>query len=377
MKNQNIIIKDPLYKQILLSYKYKKIIDKKEFQRLRFIKQTSFVDMVYPSANHTRFSHSLGAYHLMKKVLANKLLETDTKTKDNLKIAALLHDIGHGPFSHLWEKVFPHFDHEKATQEIIRKMGFNASADILLKKSEFSQLITSTIDVDKLDYMARDSYFAGVSYGVAEVDFILQHITIKNGKLTIIPSSVSSVEDLITQRVNLFKTVYFHKMAVEYDFIFIKIFQRVKDLLKNKKEIEINDSLKAFFTKTNTLEDLNNLTDYIILSHIHNWKNHDDKILSTLCENFLSRNKFKVINLSHNLADPQKIKEKVAKKYDINYFYGHICYPIKIIQTPIYVNIDSKLKKMEDISELISFYKKQKFQCEFIIYPRDIDNESN
>jgi hypothetical protein len=259
--------------------------------------------MVYPSANHTRFSHSLGAYHLMKKVLLNKLIDADPKTKENLKIAALLHDIGHGPFSHLWEKVFPHFDHEKATQEIIRKMGFNGAADILIKKSEYSQLVSSTIDIDKLDYMARDSYFAGVSYGVAEVDFILQHIFVKNGKLTIMPSSLSSVEDLITQRINLFKTVYFHKMAVEYDFIFIKIFQRVKYLLKQKKEININKNLLSFFNKTNTLKDLQELTDYLILSHIHNWREHEDKILSNLCENFLQRNKFKVVNLSHKLLN--------------------------------------------------------------------------
>ena len=199
MINQKIIIKDPLYKHIYIDKKHKKFLDSKEFQRLRNIKQVSFVDYVYPSANHTRFSHSLGAYHLMNRVVNNGLMKLDEKTKDNLIVSAMLHDIGHGPFSHIWERVFPHFDHEKTTQKILRNNGLDKVADILLKKSPYSQLITSTIDVDKLDYMARDSYFSGVSYGVAEIGFIIQHMYVSGEKLTIMPSALSSVEDLITQ----------------------------------------------------------------------------------------------------------------------------------------------------------------------------------
>lgn len=372
-KEQRVIIKDPLYKQIFVETEHKKFMDSKEFQRLRHIKQTSFVDFVYPNANHTRFSHSLGAYHLMKKVLNNGLVEAEKKEKNNMILAAMLHDIGHGPFSHFWEKLFPHFDHEEVAQKILRKWKLDDVADILIKKNPLSNIISSSIDVDKLDYMARDSYFAGVSYGVAEVDFIIQHMYVKDNKLIIKPSALSSVEDLITQRVNLFKTVYFHKFAIEYDFLLSNIFKRARDIMRNKKEIFVDKNLKAFFDKKDTIDNLLALNDSIIIYHVYRWAEHKDEILSHLSNMFIERKKFKVINKEHKKVDAQKIRKKVSEKYDPKYYFGHICLPIKIIQTPIYVEIENKLKKIEEISELIKFYKKQKWYVEYIIYPSDIE----
>lgn len=372
MDKENIIIKDPLYKQILFSSRHKKFLDSKEFQRLRNIKQTSFVEQVYPSANHTRFTHSLGAYHLMRKVITNKEVKIPTEEKDNLVLAALLHDIGHGPFSHAWEKVFPHFDHEKATIEILKKFKLKGVIDIIEKKSKFSPLITSTIDVDKLDYMARDSYFAGVSYGVSEVDFIIQHMYIKDGNVTIKPSALSSVEDLITQRVNLFKTVYFHKTAVMYDFLFVNIFKRVKELLKKGEVISVNKNLLKFFNKENTIEDLLALNDIIIINQIYEWANSKDKVLSEFCNCFISRRKFKVFNLAHNKINVSKVKREVSKKYDLSYYFALKSIPINILQTPIYVEFKDKIVKLEECSELIKFYKKQNWKLEFLIIPSDI-----
>jgi len=367
----NLIIKDPLYKQILVENEFKEIIDSPQFQRLRNIKQTAFVDMVYPNANHTRFSHSIGAYHLMNKVLNNGNFDNlDKKTKKDLLLAALLHDIGHGPFSHSWEKVFPNFDHEKITREILKEWKLDGVIEILEKKSPYSQLISSTIDVDKLDYMARDSHFTGVSYGVAEVDFIIQHMRIKDNKLVIKKSAISSVEDLITQRVNLFKTVYFHKFSAEYDFLFSKIFERVKDLLRDKKKIQINKHIKTFFDNTQTINNLLALNDIIVLNQIYEWLEYDDDILKDLCYRFINRKKFNVVSPNYLDKDIEKLKKEISLKYDLRYYFISICLPIKIVQTPIYVEINDKLEKLEDVSELIKFYKTQNWKVEYIIYPK-------
>lgn len=373
MKQQDVIIKDPLYKQILLKQKHKKYIDSKEFQRLRYIKQTSFSDMVYPSASHTRFTHSIGVYHLMRKVLSNNLINISSKEKENLMLAGLLHDIGHGPFSHVWEQIFPDFDHEKMTQTILRKKGLNDIADILEKKHAYWQLITSTIDMDKLDYMARDSYFSGVSYGVAEVDFIIQHLYIKDKKLVIKQSAVSSVEDLITQRVNLFKTVYFHKTPIERDFVLGKIFQRVRELLEMNIEVPMNRHLLTFFNKTDTLNNFLSLNDLIVMGNIFEWCEHKDRLLSKFCKMFTTRKKFRIINTDHTKVNKKKILSQMKKKgYDLDYYFKEVNMPIEIIQTPIYVDYGGKIKNLESVSELIKFYKTQNWSVNFIIFPRDI-----
>jgi len=367
-----LIIKDPLYKNIVILNSDRKYIDTYEFQRLRNIKQLSFVDFVFPSANHTRFSHSIGAYYLMRKVLKNSLLKIDPQIKKNLRLAALLHDIGHGPFSHLWEKVFPQFDHEEMTRRILKKFGLDDVADIIDKKSEYSYLITSTIDVDKLDYMARDSYFAGVSYGFSEVEYILENLYIKEGKLIIKPKAISSVEDLITQRVNLFKTVYFHKFAIGFDVLFESIFKRVRFLLEKDEDVFVNKHLKSFFDGKSELDDLLALNDASIMFHISEWSYNKDLILSDLSKMFLERKNFKIINLKYENVDVDKIKKKVAKKYDLNYYFAHLKIPINIIQNKIYVEKNSKIKPLSEVSDLIKFYKQQNWDVEYLIFPKDI-----
>ena len=372
MSSQKIIIKDPLYKQILVDKKYKKFLDSKEFQRLRHIKQTSFANYVYPSANHTRFSHSLGAYHLMNKVVENNLMKIDSKTKEALILAALLHDIGHGPFSHLWEKVFPHFDHEKTTRDILKQWNLNDVINILEKKHELSPLISSTLDVDKLDYMARDSYFAGVSYGMLEVDFIIQHIYVKDNKLIVKPSALSSVEDLITQRINLFKTVYFHKISIEFDIIFEKIFQRVKELKEKDITIYINPYIEAFFNKKNTINDLISLTDEIVVAQIHIWSSHEDEILKDLSSRFLYRNKMKIINLEFEKLNLTNIKKQVKEKYNLNYYFHQTKWDMKIVQTPIYLELKDKIVPIEKVSDLIKSYQKKSINVNFVLFPKEI-----
>ncbi len=376
MREEKIIMKDPLYKQILVDSKFKKYLDSYEFQRLKYIKQTSFAYQVYPGANQTRFSHSLGAYHLMKRVIKNNLMDISSKKSQDLQLAAMLHDIGHGPYSHMWEKIFPHFDHELATQEILKRWGLDNVAKILRKEDEFSALITSALDVDKLDYMARDSLSSGVSYGLLEVDFIMQHVYIKDSKYIIKPSALSSVEDLITQRINLFKTVYFHKISLEFDMIFENIFTRAKELFEKGEEITTNKHILSFFNKTNTIDDVLSLTDEVIFSQILEWTKNKDNILSDLSQRFISRKKFKAINLGHKKYSISKIKKLVQKSsYDTKYYFKHVKIPINVIQTQLYVETSKGIKPIEDVSNLIKFYKSQVFEVECIFFPKEFEKE--
>ena len=376
MRENSIIIKDPLYKQILVPIKFKELLDMPEFQRLRYIRQTSFTYSVYPCATHNRFSHSIGTFHLMNKVLNNGLTNIDETTKENLLIAALYHDIGHGPFSHLWEFIFPHFDHEQASYEILKSKGYEKAAKLLKETTSYSKLISSSLDVDKLDYMARDSFFTGVSYGLLESDFILEHCYVKNNKLIILPSALSSVEDLITQRINLYKTVYFHKVSLKYDFIFIKIFQRVNELLKQEKLEITYQPLLNFFKKQNTIQDLLELTDDIILYHIKIWSKNKDPILSDFCNMFLKRDKLKAINLSHVNIEKDNIKKIIEKNgYDINYYFGETKTPIKIIQSNIYVDYNDEIKSIFDVSPLLSFYKNEELNVECVFFPKELEKQ--
>ncbi|MCH8520233.1 MAG: HD domain-containing protein [Nanoarchaeota archaeon] len=363
------IIKDPLYKQILIDEKHLQYLNSPEFQRLRYIKQTTSADLVYPNANHTRFSHSIGAYHLMKKVISNGHMQLTSKEKNDLQLAALLHDIGHGPFSHLWERVFPHFDHEKATIQILKKFKLNDVASIIDKKSPLSPLITSTLDVDKLDYMARDSYFAGVSYGVMEVDFITQRMYLKDNKLVIRPSSISSVEDLITQRVNLFKTVYFHKAVEMFEHMLYLIFTRVGELLKKKISIEVQKDILAFYQKKNTIENLLNLNDSIVISQIMSWLNHSDEILSMLCKKYINRETIHAINLEHTSKTIKNFEEEFNLNLPPPYKYHISNQKITILQTPVYVEFeDGTLTPLEEVSKIIKFYTTIDFEVKYLFY---------
>ncbi|MFT4244505.1 MAG: HD domain-containing protein [Candidatus Woesearchaeota archaeon] len=363
------IIKDPLYKQILINSKHLRYLNSSEFQRLRYIKQTTSADLVYPNANHTRFSHSIGTYHLMKKVITNGHMNLSSKEQNDLLLAALLHDIGHGPFSHLWERIFTHFDHEEATIQILKKFKLQDVPNIIQKKSPLSPLITSTLDIDKLDYMARDSYFAGVSYGVMEVDFITQRMYLKDNKLVIRPSSISSVEDLITQRVNLFKTVYFHKAVEMFEHMLYLIFTRVGELLEQGVSIEVQKDILAFYHKKNTIQNLLNLNDSIVISQIMQWKNYSDSILSTLCTKYINRETINAINLEHTSKNIKDFEEKFNSALPLPYRYHISNQKITILQTPIYVEFeDGNLKALEDVSKIIKFYTTIDFDVKYLFY---------
>ncbi len=372
-KHETVIIKDPLYKIIDIDEKHLKFVDSYAFQRLRHIRQNNFVDLVYPGARHTRFAHSLGVYHLMGKIVNNGLMKISKKEKDDLVIAALFHDIGHGPFSHLWETLFPKYKHEQISIKLLEKFKLDGAIKILKGESKYSALLNSTIDVDKLDYMLRDSYYAAVTYGNIDTSLILKNMYIgDDGKMYVNKRIISSIEDLISQRINLFKCLYMHKISLEFEMIFQNIFRRLRELYEKDgaKNIEIIRLLKDYMDNPDDINNLLNLTDDIVITQLRLFQKCDDEILRLFSNMYFRREKFNVINLKIKNVNVEKIKKEVSKKYDLTYFFKEIKYKIKIFENDIYVDEDGK--KIEEYSDLLNFYRNNSFEVHYVIIPKDI-----
>ena len=224
------------------------------------------------------------------------------------------------------------------------------------------------IDVDKMDYMVRDSYFAGVSYGFSEVDFIIENMFVKDNKVVVNRNALSSIEDLITQRQNLYKTVYFHKYSVLYDFLLEKILWRVKELIEKGRKVYVNEHLKRFFFGENDMGDLLYLNDFIVLSHIYEWKDSGDKVLRDLCSAFVDRNKFKVVVIDKDNEDYVLKKREELKDYDLRYYFGIIDIKKRIVQGDLYINMYSDVRNVFEVSDLLRFFKDRYIEIKFMVY---------
>lgn len=220
MKNSKII-RDPIHGNITLGSVELSLIDMPEMQRLRHIKQNGLCYLVYPAMNSTRFEHSLGVMHLAGVV--SEHLGLDEKKETSLRIAGLLHDIGHGPFSHTLDKLLSSsgFSHEKMSSKIIlkthvsdilRENGLNPKeiSDLILGKSPLSKIIASEIDVDKMDYLKRDSYYAGVTYGIIDLERLVYAIKLVKKEIVIKENNLETIESLLINRNLMYQTVYRH-----------------------------------------------------------------------------------------------------------------------------------------------------------------------
>ena len=367
-------IKDPIHSLIYIEEEFMKYFSNKFFLRLRNIKQTSFLDFVYPSANHTRFSHSIGCFNLMKKFINNEKNKINPTNKKRMLIAALLHDIGHGPFSHSFEKIFPKFNHEIMTKKILEEeFNLKEISKILSKENPYSLLLSSIIDADKLDYMARDSYFCGINSS-SDFDYLISNCYVENEKLIINKNSILAVEDLLSKRITNYKILYFHRSSLLKEFIFEKIFQRINFLLKNKKKVYMEENFKNFLSDFYNLKFFYNVCDFTILTHLNKWLYSDDKILKNLCQNYFEIKKdFSIINLKTNKVNINILKSEIEKKYDLNYYFSHVKKNIKIIENQLYVKIDEyRIRKIEDMSPLIKFFRDNNFEVEYLFFPKKI-----
>ncbi|HJY23918.1 MAG TPA: HD domain-containing protein [Hanamia sp.] len=322
------IINDPVYGFITIDDELiYKIISHPYYQRLRRIHQMAMAHLVYPGAIHTRLHHSLGAYHLMCNALhelKSKGVTISPEEEQAAKIAILLHDIGHGPYSHALEHtLIKDSSHEEISLWIMKKMNeelngkINMAIDIFTNahpKKFLHQLLSGQLDVDRMDYLIRDSFFTGVSEGVIGYDRIIKMLTVHNGELMIEEKGTHSIEKFLVSRRFMCWQVYLHKTVLCAEKMLVNIINRAKLIKAQSPSDVLNIFLNEKYLETgieNNLEPFCLLDDYDVLFAIKSWIHHPDKILSTLCKNLINRNLLKV--KYSGVEIPEKfIKEKKA-----------------------------------------------------------------
>lgn len=348
--NKRKIFNDPVYGFIAVPYDIiLDLIDHPWFQRLRRIKQLGMSHLVYPGALHTRFHHAMGAMFLMKEaidVIRSKGQEITEEEAEAVTIAILLHDIGHGPFSHALEhSIAEGIHHEELSLLLMNKLNDEFKGKLSLaikiftnkyKKKFLHQLVSSQLDMDRLDYLKRDSFFTGVSEGVVSSDRILKMLSVHKDELVIEEKGIYSIEKFIVARRLMYWQVYLHKTVVASEFMLVNILRRAKFLASQKKKLFCSPAFERFlyhpikskdFKNPAVLNDFAALDDYDIMGAIKVWVNHEDKILSRLCSDLVNRKLFR-ISMSKLQAGPkekEEIKKNILKttgcsKSEVTYF---------------------------------------------------------
>lgn len=282
-----------------------------------------------PGAVHTRLQHSLGAYHLMGCALSelkNKGIDITPEEEIAAKIAILLHDVGHGPFSHALEHVLlPGVHHEQMSLRIMEVMNAEMDGQLATairiftgnySKPFLHQLVSGQLDVDRMDYLTRDSFFSGVSEGVIGYDRILKMLTVHNDELMVEEKGIYSIEKFLVSRRLMYWQVYLHKTVISAEKMLVGIITRAKELIEKGEEVRSGSSTFDFFLHNNPgsaflkqhLDTFCLLDDYDVFSTIKNWMLHPDKILSLLCRRLVNRKLFKV-KLQAEPFDQNKAKE--------------------------------------------------------------------
>ena len=304
------IINDPVHGFITIDHPLLfSIIGHPWYQRLRRIHQMALAQLVYPGAVHSRLHHSLGAYHLMCQAVTElKQKETEISPEEELavKAAILLHDIGHGPFSHALEHVLvPQCGHEELGLQIMHALNKQMEGKLDLTISIFTgnyhkpflhQLISGQLDVDRMDYLTRDSFFTGVSEGVIGYDRILKMLAVQDDQLMVEEKGIYSVEKFLIARRQMYWQVYLHKAVLAAEKMLVKIIERAREIGAMSCSVPLNRFLFSEYD-INNLEDVLSgfcqLDDYDIISAVKHWTHHTDTVLSVLCNCLLQRNLLK------------------------------------------------------------------------------------
>lgn len=322
--NKFKIINDPVHGFISIPHEILfDVIEHPYFQRLRRISQTGLLSLIFPGATHTRFHHALGAMHLMFTALETLKMKGVQISKDEEKsamLAILLHDVGHGPFSHALENMLmDDWHHEKLSLLLMHKMNQELGGELSVamemfqgkySRKFFNQLISSQLDVDRLDYLKRDSFYTGVSEGNVNAQRIISMMNVADDELVIDAKGIYSIENFLTARMFMYWQVYYHKTAALAEHLLVKILKRAKELTHLGVSLPASDNLKYFLNKTHfesaSEEDVRRFTeldDNDIIQAMKFWACHDDFVLSHLCQWVIERRFPKTIISSKPFTD--------------------------------------------------------------------------
>ena len=341
--NKHKIFNDPVYGLISIPYPIIfDLIEHRYFQRLRRIKQTGLTHYVYPGAIHTRFHHAMGAMHLMTQaidILRSKNVEISEKESAAVSIAILLHDIGHGPFSHALEHSLINVTHEDLSFHFMEQLNheFSGELDLAIKifrnlydRPFLHQLVSGQLDMDRMDYLNRDSYFTGVSEGVIGYERIIKMLTVKDGQLAVEEKGIYSIDKFIHARRLMYWQVYLHKTSLGAEQLLIRFLLRTKELVQ-RGDFKLLGSLQFFLKENLGKSDFDNrrkelldqfaqLDDVDISFALKQAMHHEDPTLSFLATSLINRRLFKV-HLSKTPFEEQvlsDIRRQVLRYFDIS-----------------------------------------------------------
>ncbi|MBI4947878.1 MAG: HD domain-containing protein [Bacteroidetes bacterium] len=424
MTKKQILFNDPIYGFITVPDPLiLEIINHPYFLRLQRIRQLGLTSLVYSGALHTRFQHALGAMHLTMKAvqtLRSKEVEITKEEERGVLIAILLHDIGHGPFSHALENSIVHdISHEDISVLFLEKLNkeFKGKLSTALnifnntyKKKFLHQLVSSQLDMDRLDYLNRDSFYTGVSEGVISSDRIIKMLNVKKDRLVVEAKGMYSIENFIIARRLMYWQVYLHKTVLSAEFLLVKILQRAKEIASSKfqvsnsklqEELFCTPALREFLynhhdkkafsnlplvkgEKGGLLEVFAQLDDNDIFASIKVWANHPDPVLSTLCMNLVNRKLYKVEIQDEPFSDKRvnQMKKEIQKKYKLknseaDYFvFSQLVSNDAYRPDKIHINILYKNGRITDIAQasdqsyIAALQKTVKKY--FLCYPKEI-----
>jgi len=405
--NRRKIINDPVHGFITIPGGVPlRIVEHPWFQRLGRIKQLGLTHYVYPGAMHTRFAHALGAMHLMQQAihqLRQKGHHISTEEAEGATLAILLHDIGHGPFSHALENSIANCHHENISEAFMTALNFEMKGRLSLAISIFNntyhklflhQLVSGQLDVDRLDYLKRDSFYTGVSEGVIGAERILKMIEIRDNQLVVESKAIYSIENFITARRLMYWQVYLHKTSLAAEYMLMRILRRAKFLRTEDKTLFCTPSLTVFMENNITIDHfindpsiLNsfaNLDDVDIFCAVKIWQNHSDPVLSNLCKCLVNRRLFRIEmkNNSFGKSYVENIKSRVKKKYRLSTDEMQYFVIEEQIQSNAYDTTQNTIKilnKDESVIEIAQATDQMNFEALvrpvskfLLIYPKDV-----